>query len=112
MAERYSRIFLNNEKLFAQGAPVSIEVVSLLKDNVSGQTIGQLKLRNLSSKKIISCSISVEGSREDGSPLKTGETGYVGGYYFNPAGSPGGEFMVIFWDEDGNEIGRGTVNLN
>ena len=50
MSDRYSRIFSLPENLYVQGAPVLIKAGALLKDNESGQLIGQLKLLNISNK--------------------------------------------------------------
>lgn len=52
MSERYSKLFLLAENLYASGSPVIISAGALLKDNHENQVLAQLKLRNITNKAI------------------------------------------------------------
>ena len=54
MSDRYTRLFLLAENLYTPGSPVIIEAGALLKDNQTGQVLAQLKLKNISDRKIAS----------------------------------------------------------
>ncbi len=59
MSERYSRLFSLPEELYASGSPVVIAAGVLLKDNQSGKVLAQLKLRNISPKKIKAATVVI-----------------------------------------------------
>lgn len=48
MSERYTRLFSLPENLGLENCPVVISAGALLKDNITGKVLAQLKLRNLS----------------------------------------------------------------
>lgn len=52
MAERYSRLFTLPTNLYSEGSPVLIEAGALLRDNVTGGVLAQLKIKSLSNKVI------------------------------------------------------------
>lgn len=52
MSERYSRLFVLSNDLYATGSPVVIAAGALLKDNQTGNVLAQLKLRSITPKQI------------------------------------------------------------
>lgn len=50
MSERYSRLFVLPENLYAVDSPVVIAAGTLLKDNQTGKIVAQLKFRSISNK--------------------------------------------------------------
>ena len=52
MSERYVKVFGCEDNLYSANAPVIIRAGALLKDTESGRMIAQLKLQNVSEKKI------------------------------------------------------------
>lgn len=69
MSERYSRVFSLPENLYAHGSPVVIGAGALLKDNLTGAILGQLKLRNVSPGRIRAVSVCLELFDTAGSAL-------------------------------------------
>ena len=59
MSERYTRIFKIEENLYMPGSPVIISAGALLKDNVTGKVIAQLKFKNISPKAIKALSVRI-----------------------------------------------------
>lgn len=59
MAERYSKLFSLPENLYAQGSPVVIAAGALLKDNVTGNVLAQLKIQNISNKPIKAVKVAI-----------------------------------------------------
>ena len=59
MSERYSRLFALSENQYASDSPVVIAAGALLKDNQTGKVIAQLKLRNISSKRIKAATVCI-----------------------------------------------------
>ena len=50
MAEKYTRLFLNKDELYTETSPVIISAHALLKDNVTGEMVAQLKFQSISDK--------------------------------------------------------------
>mgnify|MGYP004510526195 CR=1 FL=1 len=59
MAERYSRLFMLPTNLYSEGSPVLIEAGALLRDNVTGGVLAQLKIKSLSSKVIKAMTVGI-----------------------------------------------------
>ena len=59
MAERYSRLFTLPQNLYNEGSPLLIAAGALLKDNVTGAVLAQLKLKSLSEKAIKAVTVGV-----------------------------------------------------
>lgn len=59
MAERYSRLFMLPTNLYSEGSPVLIEAGALLRDNVTGSVLAQLKIKSLSSKVIKAMTVGI-----------------------------------------------------
>lgn len=59
MAERYSRLFTLPTNFYSEGSPVLIEAGALLRDNVTGGVLAQLKIKSLSSKVIKAMTVGV-----------------------------------------------------
>lgn len=74
MVERYFRVYVQRERLYTEGAPLIIEAVAVLKDNVTGQKVGQVKFRGISSEAILSVKARVQAldgaDREIGKPVE------------------------------------------
>ena len=60
MAQRYTSLYSIKSNLYALDSPVVIEAGALLKDNKTGGVLGQLKFLNITNKKIISLTISLD----------------------------------------------------
>lgn len=59
MAERYSRLFMLPTNLYSEGSPVLIEAGALLRDNVTGGVLAQLKIKSLSNKVIKALTVGI-----------------------------------------------------
>lgn len=59
MSERYTRIYAISENLYTEDSPVVIMARALLKDNTTGETVAQLKFKNISGKTIKALKISI-----------------------------------------------------
>lgn len=57
---RYSKVFSLPQNLYATGSPVLISAGALQKDNQSGNVLAQLKLKNISSRKIKAVKVSIQ----------------------------------------------------
>ena len=68
MSERYSRLFLLPQNLYAEGSPVLICAGTLLKDNLTGKVLAQLKLQNLDAP-IKGVTVTVQPLDTVGDPL-------------------------------------------
>lgn len=60
MSERYTKVFSLENNLYSEGLPVIVSAGVLLKDNINGSILGQLKYKNVTNKKIKSISIELE----------------------------------------------------
>lgn len=59
MGERYSRLFTLPNNIYSVGAPVLIAAGALLKDNITGKVLAQLKLQSISNKPIKAASVRI-----------------------------------------------------
>lgn len=59
MAERYSRLFTLPTNFYSEGSPVLIEAGALLRDNVTGGVLAQLKFFSFSSKVIKAMTVGI-----------------------------------------------------
>lgn len=59
MAERYSRLFMLPTNLYSEGSPVLIEAGALLRDNITGSVLAQLKIKSLNSKVIKAMTVGI-----------------------------------------------------
>lgn len=69
MSERYARLFILPENLYAAGAPVVIAAGALLKDTQTDRVLAQLKLRNIGDKPIKAVTVKVVPLDTVGKPL-------------------------------------------
>ena len=69
MAERYTKMFSLEGMLYAQGAPVVITDGHLLSDNLTKNTVVQLRLRNISDKVIKSVKVVIDALDEEGAAM-------------------------------------------
>lgn len=59
MSERYTRLYTLTTDLYAEGSPVIIMAGALLKDTQTNSVLTQLKIRNITDKKIKAAKISI-----------------------------------------------------
>lgn len=59
MAERYSQLFTLPANLYTEGSPVLIEAGALLRDNVTGGVLAQLKIKSISNKIIKALTVGI-----------------------------------------------------
>lgn len=59
MSERYTRLFSLPENLGLENCPVVISAGALLKDNITGNVLAQLKLRNLSPQTVKAVKVKI-----------------------------------------------------
>ncbi len=59
MAERFTRLCSLPENLYAEGSPVVVAAGALQKDNQTGKIFAQLKLKNISDKRIKAAKIKI-----------------------------------------------------
>lgn len=59
MSERYTRLFALPENLGVEDCPVVISAGALLKDNITGNVLAQLKLRNLSPQEVKAVTVRI-----------------------------------------------------
>lgn len=71
MADRYLRVFSLQENLYACDSPIVIVAGALLKDNINGNIIAQLKLKNISDKTIKAVTVSLDTKDTAGNSLNT-----------------------------------------
>lgn len=69
MDERFTRLFSLPENLGLDGCPIVISAGVLLKDNVTGKKLVQMKLRNLSSREIKAVQVKINVYDTTGTPL-------------------------------------------
>ena len=69
MSERYIRLFSLPGSLYAPKAPLLIMAGALLKDNVTGQVLAQVKYKNLQIKPIKALTVSLQALDTRGLPL-------------------------------------------
>lgn len=60
MSERYTRLFSLPKNLYAPNAPVLIAAGALLKDNVTGNIIAQLKIGSIVNKVIKAVKVQIQ----------------------------------------------------
>ncbi len=70
MSERYTRLYVLPQNLYLDGAPVMIAAGALLKDNVTGKILAQLKLRNLYKSPLTACKVHIRAFEPGGAELK------------------------------------------
>lgn len=70
MSGRYQQLYRVPSNFYLKDCPVIIEAGALLKDTVTGRIISQLKIRNLSDKKIIACKVSIRAFDITGKELE------------------------------------------
>ena len=69
MSERYTRLFSLPGNLHTPKAPLLIMAGALLKDNVTGQVLAQVKYKNLGAKPIKALTVSLQALDTRGLPL-------------------------------------------
>lgn len=69
MTERYSKIFSLPQNLYTQGCPIIIAAGSLLKDNLTGFVLAQIKFKRICQKRITAVIVSISASDVSGNPL-------------------------------------------
>lgn len=69
MSERYTRLFSLPGSLYTPKAPLLIMAGALLKDNVTGQVLAQVKYKNLGAKPIKALTVSLQALDTRGLPL-------------------------------------------
>ncbi len=70
MSDRYTKLSKLPDNLYLDGAPVLIAAGALLKDNINGGVILQLKLCNLSHHMLTACKVSVRAFDPSGAELE------------------------------------------
>ena len=68
MATRYLNLFKSSQELYTAGAPVVIEAYALHKDQATGKVVAQLKLKNISAKRIVAATVTLYTSDPAGRP--------------------------------------------
>ena len=69
MDERYTRLFALPENLYTKGSPVLIAAGTLLKDTQTGKVLAQLKLQNISPKKIRVVKVDISAFDTEGNAV-------------------------------------------
>ncbi len=69
MSERYGKLFSLQENLYAETSPVMIAAGALLKDNQTGKILAQLKIQNISPKRIKAATVCIQPLDTVGNPL-------------------------------------------
>ena len=77
MAERYSRVFSLPTARYAPDCPVVLAAGALLKDNLTGGILAQLKFENISAKPIIGLKVQVMPFDLAGQPLHSATQSYL-----------------------------------
>lgn len=70
MSERYTKLFALPENLYTEGAPVIIAAGALLKDNETGKVLAQIKLKNISEKRIKAVKVAVRAFDVSGTEIE------------------------------------------
>lgn len=60
MTERYTQLSVDKTRLYIPDSPVVLEAQALLKDNVTGEAIAQLKFKNISQESIKALTIGLK----------------------------------------------------
>ena len=68
-ATRYQTLVKSDVALCSEGCPIIIEASAIVNDTSKDQILAQLKLKNISDRKIIACKVSVEAFEVNGSVL-------------------------------------------
>lgn len=69
MAERFTKLFTAQGDLYAEGSPVILKAGALLLDNINTKALAQLKFQSISSKKIVSLTVTLQPQTATGSEL-------------------------------------------
>lgn len=69
MSERYTRLFSLPKNLSLKDCPIVISAGALLKDNISGKVLAQLKLRNLSPQAVKAVTLRINAYDATGAEL-------------------------------------------
>lgn len=77
MDERYSRVFSLPSERYVPGCPVVLAAGALLKDNVTGGVLAQLKFRNISAKAIVGIKVRITPFDLAGKKLGDVEQNYL-----------------------------------
>lgn len=72
-SERYEHIKKTTKPRYIPGSPVVLAAVALLKDNITGQTLAQLKFKSVSVEKISAVFVDIECKDVTGASLKSVE---------------------------------------
>ena len=70
MTSRYQELYRIEKNLYLEGSPVLIEAGALQKDIVDDRVLAQVKLRNISNKKIIACKVCIWAYEPSGAELE------------------------------------------
>lgn len=70
MSERYAKLFALPENLYTEGSPAIILAGNLLKDNQTGKTLIQLKIKSISEKTIKAVTVLIHALDTAGMPLE------------------------------------------
>lgn len=70
MTERYTQLSVDKTRLYIPESPVVLEAQALLKDNVTGETIAQLKFKNISHRVIKALTVGLKCFDVMGNELK------------------------------------------
>ena len=70
MGKRYVELFRIKPCLYREGSPVIIEAGALHRDNALNRVLAQIKLRNISDKKIIACKLNIRAFEPNGRELE------------------------------------------
>lgn len=88
MAARYKSIFSLEPNIHSYGCSIILVAGALQYDTESGAVIGQLKMRNIGRKNIVSCKVSLKAYDNDGYEIE----GVKGFSYLNTNAENGAEF--------------------
>lgn len=91
MSERYTRLFALEENLYSEGSPVIISAGALLKDNQSGAILVQLKVKNISRRRLRAAIVRIFSYDSFGKPTGTEEKEYL-------------DLMVVRGEEFGQKV--------
>ena len=70
MASRYHELFRIQPNLYLEGSPVLIEAGALQKDIVDDRVLVQVKIRNISNKKIVACKVCIWAYEPSGTEIE------------------------------------------
>lgn len=69
MSERFSKLFSIPTDLYSEGCPVAVVAGALYRDLITNRIIAQLKMKNIGSKKIVSCDVALNAFAITGTGL-------------------------------------------